>query len=471
MHLLRGVCCALFLLIGRLAVMAGLALGTSAFAAPPVTPKPRVIVLTDIGNEPDDSESLVRFLLYTDQFDVEGLVATTSVWQRDRVRTDLIAERIDAYEAVRPNLVHHSSSFPTADALRRVMLAGAPYYGMAGVGEGRDTAASRLIVDAVDRADARPVWVLAWGGAVDLAQALWSVRATRSPDQLRTFIAKLRVYSISDQDDAGPWARRSFPDLIWIASIHGWGQYNMATWSGISGDRRNAERWPDQDVVFDPWLTANIRRGALGQMYPLPEFIMEGDTPSFLYLIPNGLGDAEHPEWGGWGGRYMRAEPDTGLYADTKDFLERDGRLWSGNQVSVYRWRNAFQQDFAARIGWSVAPRYKDANHPPAVMVQGISGLGAVHLSARSGEKLVLDAAGTRDPDGDRLSYSWWQYREVGGIPPQPVVVIESPGAPRTAMTLPTVAKPVALHLILEVQDAGTPPLTRYRRVIVDVQP
>lgn len=454
---------------------AALAFSAQAAASPAsaVAPqaKPRVIVLTDIGNEPDDSESLVRFLLYANEFDVEGLIASTSVWQRDRVRMDLIDERLDAYEAVRPNLARHAKGYPTAAALRGVAIAGRAEYGMAGVGEGKDSAASRLIVAAVDRADDRPVWVLAWGGAVDLAQALWSVRATRSPEQLAAFVAKLRIYSISDQDDAGPWARATFPQLFWIASIHGWGQYNMATWSGISGDRRSAERWPDRDMVLDPWLAANVRRGALGSLYPLPAFIMEGDTPSFLYLIPNGLGDPERPDWGGWGGRYMRAVPGMGLFSDVKDGFERDGKLWSGNQASVYRWRRDFQNDFAARIGWTLSDRFRDGNHAPMVMVNGRTGQGAIHLTARSGEAVTLDATGTSDPDGGAVHLRWWQYREVGGIPPQPPVTIESPEAHSTRIVLPQVNKPMAIHLIAEARDDGTPSLTGYRRIIIDIQP
>lgn len=438
-----------------------------AAAAP--AERPRVIVLSDIGNEPDDSESLVRFLLYTDSFDVEGLVATTSVWQRDKVQPQLMRERIDAYETVRPNLLRHSPTYPTADALRAVLRSGQPSYGMAGVGKGKDSEASKLIVQAVDRADKRPVWVLVWGGAVDLAQALWHVRATRSPAQVQTFLKKLRVYSISDQDDAGPWARRNFPSLFWIASIHGWGQYNMATWAGISSDRRNAEQFPDREMVTDGWLSQHIRRGPLGALYPLPEFIMEGDTPSFLHLIPNGLNDPEHPEQGGWGGRYMHAAPDgAGPFADVKDVFTRDGRTWSGNQASVYRWRAAFQNDFAARMAWSVDAR---ANHAPVVVAQGVAGLAPVRIGAKPGETVTLDAAGTSDPDGDALDYRWWQYREVGGIPGQPAVEIADAGTPRARFVAPAVKAPTALHLILEVRDRGTPPITRYRRVIVEVSP
>ena len=65
--------------------------------------KPRIMVLTDIGNEPDDSESMVRFLLYTNEFDVEGLVATTSTWQRKVVHPEMIEERVRAYGRVLPN--------------------------------------------------------------------------------------------------------------------------------------------------------------------------------------------------------------------------------------------------------------------------------------------------------------------------------------------------------------------------------
>lgn len=435
------------------------------------TAKPRVMVLSDIGNEPDDSESLVRFLLYANDFDIEGLIATTSTWQRDRVRPDLMLERIAGYAQVRDNLTHHAPGYPTAEALRTKVIAGAPLYGMAGVGKGHDTAASRAIVAAADRADARPLWVLCWGGTVDLAQALWSVRATRTPAELDRFIAKLRVYSISDQDDAGPWARHDFPRLFWIASIHGWGQYTQATWVGISGDRRTAERWPDRDRILDPWLAANIRRGPLGSLYPLPAFIMEGDTPSFLYLIPNGLSDPEHPEWGGWGGRYMRQAPGFGLYADTKDAFERDGTLWASNQAGVYRWRGVFQNDFAARIGWTLTADPAQANHEPLAMVQGQAGRGVIHLSAHSGATIALDAAGSSDPDGGPISAHWWQYREVGGIPPQPPVTFATPDAMATQVALPTVTAPATLHIILEVSDHGAPALASYRRVIVDVHP
>src|SRR5262250_2452838 len=110
--------------------------------------KPRVVVLTDIGNEPDDSESMVRFLLYTNEFDVEGLLATTSTWLRTAVHPELIEERVRAYGRVLPNRRVHADGYPESQSLLSLIKAGRAEYGMAGVGAGKDTDASRLIITA-----------------------------------------------------------------------------------------------------------------------------------------------------------------------------------------------------------------------------------------------------------------------------------------------------------------------------------
>ncbi len=109
---------------------------------------------------------------------------------------------------------------------------------MEGVGEGKDSSASQRLIEAIDKADERPVWVTVWGGPNVLAQALWKVRATRHATELENFVSKLRVYAISDQDDSGPWLRKEFPKLFYVVSpgFHSGGAYHHATWSGISGD-------------------------------------------------------------------------------------------------------------------------------------------------------------------------------------------------------------------------------------------
>jgi hypothetical protein len=451
--------------------------------------KPRVLVLTDIENEPDDAMSMVRFLTYANQFDVEGLVATTSIHQQKKTAAWRIREIVEAYGKVQPNLLLHEPGYPTAAHLLTLIREGRPDYGMHAVGEGMDSAGSELLITAADRDDPRPLWVTVWGGPNVLAQALWKIKATRSPADLARFVAKLRVYTISDQDDSGPWIRKTFPALFYIASpgLHPGGAYHFATWSGISGDNFHARfTGADHSIVDNPWLDRNIRRkGPLGAQYPHMEFLMEGDTPSFLGLVDNGLNTPEHPDWGGWGGRYELytprtekwfQEPETRpLWTDARDeVLGVDGHWHTSNHATIWRWRSAFQNDFAARMDWTIKP-YAQANHPP------VPKLGhAANLTAKPGQRVDLSADGTTDPDGDALSYEWFYYGEAGTFTTssartgQPIEIRDF-DQPKAWFTVPTgrVMPPGTgtIHIILAVTDHGTPRLTRYQRVIVNVKP
>ncbi len=452
-------------------------------------PKPRVFVLTDIENEPDDAQSLVRFLTYANHFDIEGLVATTSIHQRNQTAAWRIKEIVESYGQVRANLLLHEHGYPTARHLLSIICEGRPDYGMEAVGEGMDSTGSELLISAVDRNDPRPLWVPVWGGPNVLAQALWKVQATRSPEALGKFIAKLRVYTISDQDDSGPWIRKTFPELFYIASpgFSAGGAYHYATWSGISGDRFHGRfTGADFSLVDNEWLDRNIRRnkGSLGAQHPHTEYLMEGDTPSFLGLVNNGLNSPENPNWGGWGGRYefytprmqkWFQEPETRpLWTNAADEVKGfDGNWHTSNHATIWRWRSAYQNDFAARIDWTIKP-YDQANHPPDVKLAHSD-----KLVARPAGVVSLSAEGTTDPDGDTLSYEWFYYGEAGTF----TVSNSRTGQPleiknfdqrQASFTVPTdrVMPPGTgtMHIILAVTDSGAPPLTRYRRVIVDVR-
>ena len=485
----------------------------------PITEKTRVIVMTDIANEPDDQMSMVRFLVYSNEFDVEGLIADTSTWMRNTVRPDVIQHVLDAYEQVQPTLATHAAGFPTAAALRAVVTTGQPSYGMASVGPDRMSPGAERIIQAADRDDPRPLWVLAWGGANTLAQALLHVRATRTPDELNRFLDKLRVYTISDQDDAGPWIRREFPTLAYIAmpSTQDGDEYYLATWTGISGDRfyRNGDG-ADFTTFTDDWVDANIRRkGPLGRMYIYPCCIHEGDTPSFLGLIDNGLASAASPSYGGWGGRYVWRQ----FSGESRPFWTQGGDSYPGkdssrdtvvgadrqphtsDQATVWRWRTAFQHDFAARMDWTITD-VTHANHNPTVVVNGRPGTAPVAIQATAGAPVTLDATGSTDPDGNTLRYSWFFYNEAGmGVPGHPVVagppVPIGGGGNREEGGIPSAGKggaaqppdrvivrnehtpkavvfprtPGIAHVIVAVEDDGTPTLTSYRRVILKSRP
>jgi hypothetical protein len=508
---------AVLLLSGLVLAQAPVAPNPLAARVDPYVEKQRVVVMTDIANEPDDQMSMARFLVYSNQFDVEGLVAATSTWMRQRVRPDVIRTMVDAYEQVRPSLLRHQPGFPSADALRAVIVSGQPSYGMAAVGPGRRSLGADLILRAADKPDPRPLWVLAWGGTNTLAQALTQARADRSPADLDRLVARLRVYAISDQDDAGPWIRREFPSLHYIAtpSTQDGEQYYFATWTGISGDRfyKNAPG-ADFTTFTDAWVNANIRaKGPLGQHYPMPCCIHEGDTPSFLGLINNGLASSMSPAYGGWGGRYVwrtfagetrpfwtqggDAYPGKDSSRDT--VVGADGRIYTSDQATIWRWREAFQHDFAARMDWTIKS-VGEANHNPEVIVNGIAGKAPLMLDVKAGAALTLDAAGTRDPDGNALTYAWFYYPEAGtgvpglpvatgsevpiggggnrdqggipsaaaGGPPEPPARVTLAGA-STARVSVTPRVPGTAHIILAVQDNGTPSLTSYRRVILAI--
>lgn len=442
--------------------------------------KPRVLVLTDIENEPDDAESLVRFLLYSNMFDVEGLVATTSCWQRDQTAEWRIHEIVDAYGEVKSNLDKHEKGYPEYDYLKSIVKKGYPDFGMNAVGEGKDSEGSELIIEVVDRDDPRPVWVPIWGGANCLAQALWKVSETRSKAELDKFVAKLCVYTISDQDNSGPWMRNTFPDLMYIASPgyheNGGNSYFFATWTGIAGERHY--KFPsgaDTYIIDNGWVDEHIQNhGPLGAQYPDIEYIMEGDTPSFLYLINNGLNSLDHPDYGGWGGRYELYRPrdrkffhvpeERAFWTNAVDWVEaKDGTIYINEQATIWRWRTDFQNDFAARMDWTISD-YADANHQP------VPKLGHKNMiTCSSGEKVSLSAKGSKDPDGDQLSYEWIYYPEPGNFLGK--VTLENSDKMVATFTAPEVTEEKIIHVILRVTDNGSPNLARYQRVIITVKP
>ncbi len=446
--------------------------------------KIRLVVLTDIENEPDDAQSMVRLLTYSNHFNMEGLIATTSIWKQEKVADWRIHEIVDAYEKVETNLKVHEEGYPSAPFLRKIIKKGIAEFGMNGVGKGKNSEGSDFLVSIIEKNDTRPIWISVWGGANVLAQALWTLEKTKTPKELSRMIKKLRVYTISDQDDSGPWIRKNFPKLFYIVSPgfeenHG-GQYHYATWSGISGDKFHGRfSGPEFSLVDNPWLSENIRKkhGPLGAEYPKTEYLMEGDTPSFLGLINNGLNQMENPGYGGWGGRYelyiphykkYMYEPETRpIWTNVQDevFSSITNRKHTSNHATIWRWREAYQNDFAARIDWSITDKYKNANHPPVVHLTHDR-----ELSVKSGNKVTLNASKTFDPDGDKLSYNWIYYAEVGTLLRGSLEMNNEKNG-IVSFKAPEVNKPKTAHFIVEVTDDGEPMLTRYERVIVTIMP
>ena len=436
--------------------------------------KPRLIVLTDISSltagvrEPDDGQSLIRLMLYTNDLDIEGLVASSNMGHGQVVRPELIREVVNAYAQVRPNLLLHSGQHPAPHYLLQRVRAGQPVAGpqtpvFDSIGPGKDTDASGWIIGVVDRPDPRPVWVTIWGGAADLAQALWNVQQRRTSAEIARFVSKLRVHAIYDQDSCGAWIKHNFPDLFFITRNHG---------------VRGMYRGGDLSLVSSEWVETNIRNGhgALGALYPNYDGgdiwshklgrvrgIKEGDTPSILSLIPNGLSDMLQPSWGSWGGRFEPTSEGAGRYADGTDEYPGAASDPDPRMATVYRWRAAFQADFQARLDWCVR-LYAEANHPPSARVAG-----ELRRTVAPGENVLLDARPSSDPDGHSLAYEWYFYREpVSYAGP---LSIQNSTSRLASFVAPRVSSRQTIHVILTVQDNGSPPLSSYQRIVITVDP
>jgi hypothetical protein len=470
---------------------------------PPFKTKPHIAVLTDICNEPDDAESMSRFLLYANEFNIDALIATTSTWQRSSTHKDEILKIIDAYDKVFLTLNSHvppSRQFPPTESLRNVTRSGLNGYGLKSA-QGPLSEGTELLIQAVDAIPSgEEIWVLIWGGANVLAQALLEVRRRRDGSGISAFASKLRVYAISDQDDTGAWIRLNFPKIFYIASVHAFNFYGLAAWSGISGESYYGFNpgGPDTCLVSQEWLKKYIQIGPYGSVaYPDPVFIPEGDTPTFLSLIQNGLTNPLHPQWGGWGGRYVLTDPsgESSHYSDIVDsVVGKDGKMHTSNQATVWRWREAYQGDFAARMQWTLSTDFKSANHAPLIVLNGDPGLEAIHIKVGFGDTVNLDASESWDPDGNNLEFRWMHYAEPSATQwttsfEVPNLKFEDVSAGKRKMECVKVRIPgrdegivfpldktklmkwgaKTYHLILEVIDDGKYPMRAYRRILVEV--
>lgn len=307
----------------------------------------RVIMSSDFppfpvtNSDPDDVQSMVRFLLYANEFDIEGLIASAGTHGMVAEKKNILAV-LNEYDKVDENLRKHDPMYPTADALRAVTFEGKgnnhgirikwgdgkqPYTEI--IGKGRDSEASNAIIAAADKADPRPIWISAWGGPREVAQAIWDVKHTRSEAELKAFIGKLRVFLIARQDATHGWLTDEFPDLFVIES--------NKTYLGMFGS--GSREWAEENIINN--------HGPLCAIYPPRAAggpgVIEGDSPAFLYLVSanRGINDPEDPTQPSWGGQYVRK-------GATRHYVDGPG----GSSIS--RWKSQFQAEFKERADWTL---------------------------------------------------------------------------------------------------------------------
>ena len=443
-------------------------------------PKPRVIVTSD--GEIDDECSMVRFLLYANEWDIEGIVTSSSQYHshgHNWAGDDWLVPYLEAYAQVYPNLVKHDPRYPSPEYLReRTHLGNVEAEGDM---EEPTPGSDHIVKVLLDESDDRPVWPQAWGGPNTIARALKTIEEEH-PEKMAEVAAKARFFFIWEQDS-------TYQDYI---RPH-WGKYGIPT---IISDQFEAiaYRWdrvqPEEMHRYftGDWMRENIleNHGPLCDLYQAKEngdFRSEGDSPAFLHTIVTGLRNLESPDWGGWGGRYVRVRENTWLDPVPVEGYEYPEGRWYGSSAwgrnslrdgtatteeqrreyfkSLWRWSDALQNDFAARADWCVR-EFGEANHPPVPAVRG-----ALTRDVRPGETVKLSAAAA-DPDGDALSYRWWQYAEADSA--EATVEIANHDSPSDASFVAPGEPGKEVHIVLEVTDDGSPPLTRYQRVVVAIK-
>ena len=335
--------------------MRHLALFFAGLVAAVAAERPRLAVLTDIGGDPDDQQTMIRLMHYANEFELELLVAT-AIRSRNApngptTRPDLIRQIVAAYGEVLPNLCRHASGWPEVDQLRARILSGNPRYGRGQIGEGHDTEASRVLITRIDAGTPeRPLNITLWGGQTDFAQALWRVKQERGATGFAPFARRFRVYDVSDQDGVAGWMHAEFPGMYYILAKAPAGRAKEeATFRGmyLTGD---------ESLTSRAWVDEHVRsRGPLGALYPVKTYttpnphgcLKEGDAPSWLFFLPLGGNDPRDPSKPGWGGQYQMLP--NGWYGDIPAKPGFDPR------ETVSRWRPDFQRDFSRRAMWGMA--------------------------------------------------------------------------------------------------------------------
>ncbi|KAE8168362.1 hypothetical protein BDV40DRAFT_284315 [Aspergillus tamarii] len=474
----------------------------------------RTVVTTDM--EQDDLASLIRYLLYTNELDTQGIIYTSSKihwagdgngtrfflpdreytspqWSWRWTGTRTIQDKVlQAYAEVFPNLLCHDPFYPTPDELlSKVKIGNIDFEGEMD----HDTDGSNLIRSLLLDEDPRPLYLQAWGGTNTIARALKSIEEQYSGSQKwtqtkDTVSRKAVILASAFQDETyANYISLNWPQVRVEQLVAGY-----STWAyNCDKGQGNVHGLPESRAYFTgDWIKANIQTGPFGKLYrswldgqsmpgdqldifgnlttartstfcqPLGpyDFLSEGDNVAFNPLLTTGIQDPSSPNLGGWGGRSIQNSTSPNLWEMVGSEKNRTGV--ETDNYTTDRWAAAIQNDFAARMQWTLTPNYENANHPPSVEI-----LNGTTVKAHSGATVEL-AGAVSDPDLDNVTTSWWQYFEEGTYPGS-VTVTESDNY-RADVTIPTDAETgQTISIILEGTDNGQFPLTRYGRVSIQV--
>ncbi|SMQ53619.1 unnamed protein product [Zymoseptoria tritici ST99CH_3D7] len=349
-------------------------------------------------------------LLHSDQYNIAGLVAaTTSTWLNSTVVPQEILNTTHAFSLVQANLaIHTSSQFPTSSYLSLIVTRSHPFYK-----HPHNRPLPPLLQHLPPHHHRRRPPLLRTPLHPSLGRHL---RPRRSPlphpqhphpsSASRTSSPTSASTPSPTKTPPLPGSAQNFPSIPYIVSLHGFNAYGLATWSGVSGEEYYDfdTGGPDSSLGTQSHIAQNFQLGPLGSHYPDIAYIMEGDYPAILHTMMNGLngGPYDHPESGGWAARYILHDRSrqSNVYSNTYDdvVLGKDNRTLTSNHATIWRWRQAFQDEMSARVQCQ-----------------------PIIYTLPGGSTITLDVRKTYDPDEtlpgkNELQYNWFQYREVTDV-------------------------------------------------------
>lgn len=465
--------------------------------------KQRLVILADIGHDPDEEQQIVHLLMCSNKFDLVGLIPVTGRFFRKKpidtvkiLMPELFYEIIDGYEKVYPNLKLHADGWKTPQYLRSIVANGQIGNGMKDVGKGHASAGSKLIINEVLKNDTRPVTIIANSGTNTIAQALYDYKSSHTKMELDAFVSKLRVYDNGGQDECGAWICHEFPEIFWIRS-----NYQTRSFAGPTNNQLGPICWEpfeNNPKGQHDWAEENIQtnHGALGALYPdrnvndTFHFLEGGGTIPWMGAVVPGISDISNPWWGGWSGRYSTERiknvpgysivvPDEQQYypytsyTDVVDVFEKwtnpiDGKVYEGKNTAVWRWRQAMWNDLKCRMDWCIES-FENANHPPVTAINGNNEEKIHKMNVKAGEIVNLNASASSDPDNDKLDFNWWIYTEAGTYNEE--IDLPNRNSSKIALKIPSNAAGKSIHLIVEVKDNNKiASLYDYRRIVFSVE-
>ena len=335
-------------------------------------------------------------------------------------------------------------------------MLGSADFGHKCLGEKNNTAGSNFIINLIDEKDKRPIWFILWGGGNTLAQAIWKVNNERSTKEVNKFLNKIRIYAITDQDVVGSdksdynssshyWIRHKFGEKVFFI-------WDESAWK--SQNSIGSKNWKE-------YATHIQKHGNLGNIYPKNKYGVEGDTPSFLHILPNGLNNPESPNQIGWGGYFqweLSLDNETYCYTNSNSIAMKISQKYEN------LFYPAIFNNFAARMDWASQGK---GNRNPIVIINKDKSLKPLHINQRSESELILDASDSYDPDNDYLKIKWHFFKEAGNYKEN--IKIEQISDKRIKFLLPKESKGKSIHLICEVSDNGIHHLSSYKRIIIHV--